>query len=43
MGLDVGPSRKPILPCPPSIAERVKKWMIEVGALDAQGLPTNRE
>jgi 4-hydroxy-tetrahydrodipicolinate synthase len=43
MGLDVGPSRKPIQPCPLAIAERVKQWMIAIGALDAQGLPTNRK
>ena len=43
MGLDVGPSRKPILPCPPDIAKRMKSLMIEVGALDAQGKPTNQQ
>ena len=43
MGLDVGPSRKPILPCPPEIAKRVKAAMIEFGALDARGKPTNQQ
>ena len=42
MGLDVGPSRKPILPCPPALAQRVKELLIECGALDCDGKPTNR-
>jgi 4-hydroxy-tetrahydrodipicolinate synthase len=42
MGLDVGPSRKPILPCPPEFAVRVRKLLIDVGALDREGQPANR-
>lgn len=42
MGLDVGPSRKPIRPCPPAIAERVKTYMHDVGAVDSSGRPTNQ-
>ena len=41
MGLEVGPSRKPILPCPSDMAARVKQLMIDFGALDTNGLPIN--
>lgn len=42
MNLEVGPSRKPIQPCPPEIADRIKAHLIEIGALDAAGQPTNQ-
>jgi 4-hydroxy-tetrahydrodipicolinate synthase len=42
MGREVGPSRKPIQPCPPKIAERVRKHLIQAGALDNEGKPSNR-
>jgi 4-hydroxy-tetrahydrodipicolinate synthase len=42
MGLDVGPSRKPIRPCPPEIATRVRKLLIDVGALDREGMRASK-
>ena len=41
MGLNVGPSRKPILPCPPELAEKMKQTMIKFGALKPDGSPSN--
>ena len=37
IGLDVGPSRKPIQPCPADIAENIKQHMINIGVLTKDG------
>ena len=42
MCLPVGPSRKPIQPCPPAIALRIKEHLVGIGALSPEGAPRNR-